>query len=380
MWGGRTQVQTWRSTDNALEITAACYNDCLLTLDEMGEVDPRIVGNIAYMITNGVGKGRAHARERLRWRLLLLSSGELTLADHMSEGGKRIRAGQMIRIVDLLADANQKLGVFENLHGLDNGAALADLLFNNAGRYYGTASRAFLEKLTEDSAQSVRQVRALMERFKADVLPQQEPVDGQVRRVAERFALIAAAGELATAFGITNWAEDEAMRSVKRCFEDWLDLRQSTGSLEEQAALEQIRAALLRYEAKFEPWPRPGHSSAIRHANRFGWIRTGRLGSESMPCFVILRTAFEQDLCKGMNHNIAAKLLQEKGLLVPSPADKHGKRKNTRPMRLPNGQSSRVYILPVDVLNEAATIDADRFLRTRLEFSRDGEADINEDA
>src|SRR5690606_18906148 len=36
--------RTWRATDNALEATAAAHSDCLLLLDEVGQMEPRIVG------------------------------------------------------------------------------------------------------------------------------------------------------------------------------------------------------------------------------------------------------------------------------------------------------------------------------------------------
>ncbi len=51
IWGKPSQLSnTWRSTGNGLEGTAAMYNDCLLALDEIGEVDPKEIGSIAYML------------------------------------------------------------------------------------------------------------------------------------------------------------------------------------------------------------------------------------------------------------------------------------------------------------------------------------------
>jgi putative DNA primase/helicase len=78
-------------------------------LDELSQVQPREAGEIAYMLANGSGKLRANikgeAREKATWRLLFLSSGEVTLAEHMTEGGKKARAGMEIRLVDIHADA-----------------------------------------------------------------------------------------------------------------------------------------------------------------------------------------------------------------------------------------------------------------------------------
>ena len=87
---------------------ACACNGSLLALDELGEVSGREAGAAAYMLANGAGKARAdragHARRSARWRVMILSSGELSLADKMAEGGARIAAGQAVRLLDLAAD------------------------------------------------------------------------------------------------------------------------------------------------------------------------------------------------------------------------------------------------------------------------------------
>lgn len=113
-------MQRWRTTDNALEAIAAQHCDGLLILDELAQVDGKVAGECAYMLANEQSKARASrsgaARARLSWRLLFLSAGELGLADHMAEGGKRTRTGQEVRMADIPADAGQGMGAFECLH------------------------------------------------------------------------------------------------------------------------------------------------------------------------------------------------------------------------------------------------------------------------
>jgi hypothetical protein len=41
----------------------------------------------------------------------------------MAEGMKRTRTGQEVRMADIPADAGPGLGAFENLHGIESGAA-----------------------------------------------------------------------------------------------------------------------------------------------------------------------------------------------------------------------------------------------------------------
>lgn len=108
----------------------------------MGEVSPREAGAAAYMVANGAGKVRAgrsgEARPSARWRVPLLSSGEVSLADKMAEGRERARAGQEVRLLDIVAD-RQAHGAFDHLHGMPDGAAFADHVNRAAAAAYGTA-------------------------------------------------------------------------------------------------------------------------------------------------------------------------------------------------------------------------------------------------
>lgn len=71
------------------------------------------------------------------------------------------------------------------------------------GRYYGTAARAFLHKIAPDLHQTRTELGRLRRSFIEEALP--PGADGQVRRVADRFALVAAAGDIASAHGATGW-------------------------------------------------------------------------------------------------------------------------------------------------------------------------------
>jgi len=51
-------IQTWRTTSNAIEGTAARFNLPLLCLDEIREANDREVGRIVMMLANGQGKKR----------------------------------------------------------------------------------------------------------------------------------------------------------------------------------------------------------------------------------------------------------------------------------------------------------------------------------
>jgi uncharacterized protein (DUF927 family) len=217
-------VRQWRATSNGLESTAELHSDALLCLDEMGQVDAREAGEIAYMLANGSGKSRAArdggVRRSAQWRLLFISSGEISLTDKMGESGRRAKAGQEVRLVDVSADAGAGRGLFETLHNFGSAEAFARHLGEASRRYYGTALRPYLQRLTArlsaDASGLIAMVRERRQKFIENNVA--AGADGQVLRVAGRFALIAAAGELATAFGITGWPDGEAERAAAVCF------------------------------------------------------------------------------------------------------------------------------------------------------------------
>jgi uncharacterized protein (DUF927 family) len=277
--GGADYMQRWRATDNGLEGLALLHCDAPLLLDELAQIDPRAAGEVAYMLANGSGKTRAGrtgaARERSSWRLLFLSAGEIGLAEHMGEAGKSPKAGQELRLAEIPADAGAGLGVFENLHGHPGGNEFAKALAEAIRQHHGTALPAWLDRLAQEQAGIGDTIKAGIRAFEARLLTDQ--AGGQARRVAYRFALVGAAGELATAWGLTGWPEGEAMKAASTCFHAWLDRRGGEGNQEERAMLSQVREFLRRYgESAFSDWDRPGNDSdkhAPRSGDRVGYRR-----------------------------------------------------------------------------------------------------------
>lgn len=217
-------VESWRATANGLELMALKHNDVLMALDEMGEMAPQEIGGAAYMLANGQGKQRMKStiglRERYTWKTLIISSGELTLADHMLEGGKKTRAGQEVRLADIPADAGCDLGLFEDLHDEANGAEFANLLKDNASRYCGTAFRPFIEGVIENFDDLRQAYNDIKKKFHKEYLP--TDASSQVRRQADRMALIALAGDIATSLEITGWDKGTSLGAAGRCFLDWV--------------------------------------------------------------------------------------------------------------------------------------------------------------
>jgi len=342
VWGGPSFLQRWRATDNALEAIAAQHSDCLLPLDELAQVDPRVAGETAYMLANEQAKGRASrtgmARPRLTWRVLFLSAGEVSLSDHMSDGMKRTRTGQEVRMADVPADAGAGMGMFEQLHDADGPGALADRITRAAGAYHGTIGREWLVWLTTHADTLRRRVVERQQAIALQLVP--EGASGQVGRVAGRFALVAAAGELATEAGLTGWPQGESERAARACFNAWLAARGGSGNGEVTAMLRQVRGFLEAHgEGRFSMWHRGADDHApktlaragvrrmldaegepitsnSKHLQEFGERMPAALGEGVSYEYFVLPEVFKAEVCKGFDMEAVCNVLHAHGCLM----------------------------------------------------------------
>lgn len=325
VWGGggvRGYVRSWRTTDNALEAVALNHSDALLCLDELGQVAPPAAAAAAYMLSNGAGKSRAtktgDARPAAEWRTLFLSSGEISLSDKISEDGRgrKAAAGQQARLVDIAADAGVGLGLFEFIHGFPSADAFARAVKAAASEHFGHAARVFLERLTVDLDGAITGINTNRNAFTAAHCPPGS--DGQVSRVAARFGLVAAAGELAASWGILPWPGGEATRAAAVCFRAWLDGRGGIGAAEDAAAISAVRRFIeLHGASRFEVVPAAGSfgsSPEQRVLNRAGYKRLTVV--DGSVEFWITPEVWKSEVCAGLDASAVAKTLLRHNYLI----------------------------------------------------------------
>lgn len=309
--GNPDPLPKWRATDNALEGFAATRNDALLCLDEMGQADAKVIAQAAYMLAQGQGKMRSQRDTRLRptatWKTLFLSNGEISLADMLASEGKKVKAGQEVRVIDLPADAGRGLGIFDQIPaGFATSGTFADSLKQAAGQYHGAVFREYLRLLVMECGKHITTVQGYRGDWKAEYVP--EGAGGQVLRVADAFAVVAAAGELATDMGLTGWQEGTAALSVAHCFKAWLEHRGGLGSQEEREALRQVKYFFeTNGAAMFTPLE-------VRPKDDRTMYRKGF--RDEQGDFYVFPEGFERDICRGFDRGFVVGLLRERGWLL----------------------------------------------------------------
>jgi uncharacterized protein (DUF927 family) len=363
VYGPRTFERSWRSTSNAMESIAAAHSDGLLVLDELGQCDPRIVGETVYLLGNGLGKARANDRGQAGkpvavWRLLFVSSGEHTLGETMAQAGQVLKAGMDIRMLGLHADAGQGFGLYDTLHGFPSGAALSDELVERVTKYYGTPLLAYLTALCEPDkllAYSAM-LRKTVDRFATETLPAN--ASGQAHRAAARFGLVAAAGELATGLGVTGWPDGAAMTAAKVCFAAWLAERGGAGNLEGDAIVTRLRLVIERDgESRFTRWDGIAAKTVDhtpRTVARLGFSRTisHSYGDAlyTTVTYYFFPTAWRDDVFKGMNLRTVNRELIARGILQPATDGK-----TAQVVTMPGMPSGRAYVVAAAALFSSET-------------------------
>jgi putative DNA primase/helicase len=348
VWG--LPLQTWRTTDNAAEGLARRANDGLLLLDELSQADARSADAMAYMLGNGQGKGRMRKditnRPAATWRLVFLSTGEVGLAEKIGEVGKTARAGQSVRMIEIPADAGAGHKLFETLHGHANGDGLARHLRDATEHQCGHVIRGFLKKVAANPDAAVEKVTATKGEWLKSHLPC--GADGQVSRVAARFALVAAAGELAIDLGLLPWPHGEADNAAAICFSAWIDQRGGVGSAEKDAGLAQVRAFIEAHGAsRFTDLSiGDGQNSFAVTTNRVGFRRKTESGRWQ---YLVLPELWKKEVCRGQDAKSVARDLIAQRLLLPD-----GAGKSSRPELIPGFGKTRVYVLSPDILEKGS--------------------------
>jgi len=309
--GGEDFLLQWRTTHNAMEAIAAQRNDNFLALDEISQANSDTVNDLTYTLANGQGKKRmkidASLRKPYQWRVNFLSTGELTITDKIQECGKyTAKAGQEVRVIDLPIDAGDDRNAFQNLHGLPGAAEFSQLLRLNARQYYGRPMRAFLEKLCDDLEGNRTRIMNDMKVFYNEYCP--SDAEGQVKRVTPKLALIAAAGELAIAFGVLPFEAGSAKKAAAEWFRVWLDNRKGHGNLEIIKVIERIKEHLVRHSTRYIDLDFP---SNYRPPQVEGYI--WRKGGKK---YVFMRAPFFSDLIRGVSRRALINALDSLGYLA----------------------------------------------------------------
>ncbi len=314
-----------------------------VVLVEIGEIaNPKELGNIIYMLANGSGKGRMTkqitAKATYKWKVLFLSSGEKSLKEIMLEQGQKAKLGQEIRLADIDIDQSE-YGIFDCIDFAENGAKQAVKLNKRINDCYGVAGIRWLEYLTNDKSRLMDVARDLLEAYREALIDSN--TQGHITRVANYFALVATAGELATKANITGWKTGTAFNAVQKVFNQWLNGFEQVGDYEHREMINHVKAFFEANESsRFEAI---ATDSNEKIHNRVGYWKVENNKTKS---FYIFPEQFKNEVCKGFDSRKVARALLAEGLL------EHDVNKTTKTVRVPCRKVPiRVYVVKESIFS-----------------------------
>ena len=347
VWGAPTFLKNWRTTDNGMEFLAASRNDTHLGMDELNQADPTKAGKMSYLLGNGEGKVRGTVfggfKDSVKWNLLILSTGEKGFSECALETKGRYMAGQEVRMAELPArGTNYAYGAFQTDHGLGGGKGLAEHLNAAVRSFYGTPAIAFLERLVEFPKEQLKEsFEVIRERMQAGLYN----ADGQVLRVAKRFALIALAGSLGVEFGVLPWDKEETIEAIHRCCNEWVESRGGQTAYEEKALLAQVKLFLeqnsdLRFAEirKGSDIPFDSVPEGSTYIDEARGVMAGykRKNSTNDDEYLVFPQVFKEEICKGQDFKYAKDVLVKYGWLLD---------KSSMSIRIGSEGQKRVYLM-----------------------------------
>ena len=304
VWGKPSgSLLSWSGTKIGFSNTAAARNDGLLVLDEIGQASPHVIGDTVYSVMNGINKvqGAKQGGNRAlsRWKVMMFSTGEKTPDSILKHHKGDWNAGQAARLPSIRAAA--QYGIYDTLHGFEDGALLSEHIAQSAEKYHGTAGRLFIQQLLDDLEQAKQQATERMAAFMATI----PELSGQARRVAKRFAIAAAALELAAP--VTGLPVGVGMAGVKQCFDEWLEAN-GAGKHEDRRIIEQAEDFIAQHAlgTRFMEW-----SDKSTNRDHAGYRKQE---GEKLELWVI-RRVFADEIAQSFDESKACRVLADNGLL-----------------------------------------------------------------
>lgn len=176
-----------------------------------------------------------------------------------------------------------------------------------------------------------------------------------------RFGLAGAAGELATALGVTGWPDGVALTAARVCLHAWLAERGGAGNMEGEAIMARLRQVIERFgESRFTRWESTAakiDEHGPRTIDRLGFRKTMEHGMgdtmHTTITYYVLPEAWRSEVFRGMNITAVNRELIERGVLQ---SGKDGKASCT--VRLPGMGMQRCYVVLSEPNTEAPLAEA----------------------
>jgi putative DNA primase/helicase len=251
--------ESWHTTAGKIEITALAHNEIVLLLDETKRAGRnnkergQAVLDISFGLAENVERERlTNGRSVRGWRFYFLSTSNYSLDELAQRAGIEIDDAERGRLVDIPNPAGGH-GIYEELHGFENGQKFTDVLKIRCRKFCGSAGEQFVDRLVHDRAHDPAALKRFL-KAERKVYLQALKAKAQahnlrpLNRASGRFATTFAAGSLAIKYQIFPWNRGDLFEAILACQLDGLRHSQ-TSNKQADASVTGLRRKLIRYLA-----------------------------------------------------------------------------------------------------------------------------------
>jgi hypothetical protein len=227
--GDRGFAESWNTTDNQVEEIIAGHTHVGLMLDE-AHLYGGDFAKAVMRLSEGTGKQRMNQGGATTFEALFFSTSNVPSWELIASAKQPVIEAVLSRICDIPLPKGGD-GIFEELHGFDEGRDLSNTIKVESSRHYGCAGRMFIERLVQDLATenaSNARLAFLRERRKRylKALHRRAEELRVLERPADRMATIYAAGCLAVEYGILPWRRKDVREAILSCHLDAIQAAQ----------------------------------------------------------------------------------------------------------------------------------------------------------
>ena len=191
-------------------------------------------------------------KERTEFRVFAVMSSEKRFQDALEEQRVKTEAGMLVRNIDINADLNMGLGVFDHIGDYESSREFADAIKAFTEATYGTAGPMFLDKLLssyDDVAARSDELKQIEDALMKEAF--MEGVSFQVQRIVKPFALVAFAGKLAAEWGLVPWTPEQSFEASQSMLKAAIDARGNTGDFDTASGVGKIRQLIRQNMSQF---------------------------------------------------------------------------------------------------------------------------------
>jgi len=334
---------TWAGSEAGFDALALARTDLGLPLDEITLADRRSAEQVVYNLASGTKGPRATSTGGLRDTahafVLVFSTGEKSLAEFI---GRSLQEGARRRLVDIPAEV-QPGSAFETIprEQIHNASKR---LFDAMKRHHGAVGRDWQRYLVDIGPDQIKtQLHQHREAFAAlpEIVAVVTKAHPQVRAVANRFALYAAALRMAIAAKLLPWSIEEADAGIIACMQRWVTQRGNLDTAGEvvRAARQVERELVSGLGDRFIHIRRSGNKwTPVSEADEFRQRTPELFDGYVKPDRILVRGEAWRRYCNGFDPAEIARHFQQRGALI---ADDHGVSKSEQVI----GKTGRFYVL-----------------------------------